>query len=266
MAERLPDKVGVQPELRRFFTQLGSVGIPVGTPVNAEQAETGIAEEVFNLMDDGDRILFDGVTYTYDTTPTAADDEFDDAATLAALIDAEDRWNGTEVSDDLEIQAALGGIVFNDIPAHIHILHDTTTGGGVSAPATASVSAAAIAELETGDVIGFAGEVFSYAETGADPTENEFGNVTGLVALLDDLADWDAVVNTGAADITSSADGAEWNDFEIVILYTRTTAGGVDGTQGAPGAVCVDDSSIYVTWAGNTVNQANWRKVDHEAL
>ena len=73
------------------------------------------------------------------------------------------------------------------------------------------------------------------------------------------MADWTAVNNGGAIDITAAADGADKNDKAIMLTINRKTASGVNGTVGMKGDVVFDSGYVYVCTADNTIADANWK-------
>lgn len=62
-----------------------------------------------------------------------------------------------------------------------------------------------------------------------------------------------AGVDGNFATIATSTTGGAWNLAAI--------AGGIDGTVGDVGELCVDASYLYMAQAGNTIRDANWKRV-----
>jgi hypothetical protein len=152
------------------------------------------------------------------------------------------------------------GPAFDGNIATIEISEDTTAGGGAAAKATATIAAATIARLAIGDTVGFADSVFTMAAA-TSVQDNEFKNQTGLIACIDAMADWKAVNDAGAIDIEAANNGEEFNGVEVIVTLKRVTAGGVDGTPGYRGAVCVDAGFIYVcTATDTTIQNNNWER------
>ena len=251
---------GIQPELRRAFGKLGSLAIPFGTPVNAAAAQVVLAAADLAIMAVDDTVTFAGVELTKAAAP--GDAAWDDAAALAALLNALADWNAAENAGAVTITAATRGAAANGNVATLTILEDTTAGGnGAGTEATATIAAATIARLAIGDTVEFSGEVFTMA-TDTSVQDNEFKDLAGLVSCIDAMDDWTAVEDTGAVDIEAATDSTDFNGVDIIMTLKRVTAGGVDGTPGFRGAVCVDAGFIYVCTATDTTTQNNnWERV-----
>lgn len=250
---------GVQPELRRAFGSLGSLAIPFGTPRNAAAAQVVLAAADLAIVKNGDVVSVAGQNYTKAAAP--GDNEWTNAAGLAALINALADWNAAEAAGAVTITAATRGAWGNGNVATITIMEDTTAGGdGAGTEATATIAAATIARLANGDTVAFAGEIFTKAAATSVP-DGEFANLAGLIACIDAMTDWAAVEDTGAVDITAATDSTDFNDIDIVVTLYRTTAGGVDGTPAFRGAVCADAGYIYVcTATDTTITNNNWER------
>lgn len=250
---------GIQPELRRAFGKLGSLAIPFGTPVNAAAAQVVLAAADLAIMAVDDTVTFAGVELTKAAAP--GDAAWDDAAALAALLNALADWNAAENAGAVTITAATRGAAANGNVATLTILEDTTAGGTAATKAAATIAAATIARLANGDTVGFAGQVFTKAAA-TDVAKNEFADQAGLITCIDALDDWTAVDDTGAIDIEAANNGEEFNDITIIVTLKRVTAGGVDGTPGFQGAVCCDAGFIYVcTATDTTILNNNWERV-----
>lgn len=248
---------GIPLELRRALGTVGSLAIPFATPVNATAAVATIAAADIAITADGDKVIFAGNEFVKDATPEAG--EWDDAAALAALINALSNWNAAVDTGAVVITAATRGTAFNGEVASVEILEDTTAGGGPAAKAAATIAAATIARLAIGDSVGFSGQLF-YKAAATNVPAGEFADQAGLVACIDAMDDWVAVNNAGAIDITAAANGAEFNDFTIMVSLRRTTATGTDGTPGHAGAVACNANNIYVCTATDlTVTNNNWK-------
>lgn len=260
MATRITDLTGVQPELKNFLTELGSVGVPFGTPVNAAASQVALAAADLALIANGDVVSFLGVDYVKAAVPGV--NEWDNAAALAALLNPLADWNAAEAGGVVTITAATRGVFANGNVVTMTKLEDTTAGGdGAGTEATATIAAATIARLAIGDTVGFAGSVFTMAAATSVP-DNEFADQAGLIACIDALADWTAADNAGAIDITAATDDVGFNGEKIMVSLRRTTAGGVDGTPGVRGAVCVDAGFIYVCTATDVaITNNNWERV-----
>jgi len=249
---------GIQPELRRAFGKLGSLAIPFGTPVNAAAAQVVLAAADLAIVGNGDIVNFAGVNLTKAAAP--GENEWDNAAALAALLNALADWNAAENAGAVTITAAARGAAWNGNIAVINILEDTTAGGTAATKAAATIAAATIARLANGDTVGFAGQVFTKAAA-TDVAKNEFVDQAGLIACIDALDDWTAVDDTGAIDIEAANNGEEFNDIAIMVSLRRVTAGGVDGTPGFQGAVCCDAGFIYICTATDTsIQNNNWER------
>lgn len=250
---------GLQPELRRALGSLGSLVIPFGTPINAVASQAVLAAADLAIVKNGDVVSVAGQNYTKAAAP--GDNEWTNAAGLAALINALTDWNAAENAGAVTITAAARGAAWNGNIAVINILEDTTAGGGAAAKATATIAAATIARLAIGDTVGFADSVFTMAAA-TSVQDNEFANLAGLIACIDAMDDWTAVEDTGAIDIEAANNGEEFNDITIMVSLRRVTAGGVDGTPGFRGAVCCDAGFIYVCTASDTtIQNNNWERV-----
>jgi len=253
---------GLQPELRRALGTVGSLAIPFATPVNATAAVATIAAADIAITADGDKVIFAGNEFVKDATPEAG--EWDDAAALAALINALAGWNAAVDTGAVVITAATRGTAYDGNIATVEVLEDTTAGGGPAAKAAATIAAATIARLANGDTVAFDGETFTKAAATSVP-DGEFADQAGLIACIDAMDDWVAVNNAGAIDITAAANGAEFNDLGIVVRLYRTTAGGVNGTPAYQGAVCCDASYIYVCTATNlSVTNNSWERLANQ--
>ena len=250
---------GIQPELRRAFGKLGSLAIPFGTPVNAAAAQVVLAAADLAIVGNGDIVNFAGVNLTKAAAP--GENEWGNAAALAALLNALADWNAAENAGAVTITAAARGAAANGNVATLTILEDTTAGGdGAGNEATATIAAATIARLAIGDTVEFDGEVFTMAADDSVP-DNEFKNLAGLIACIDAMDDWTAVEDTGAVDITAATDSTDFNGVEIIVTLKRVTAGGVDGTPGFQGAVCCDAGFIYICTATDTsIQNNNWER------
>ena len=251
---------GIQPELRRAFGKLGSLAIPFGTPVNAAAAQVVLAAADLAIMAVDDTVTFAGVELTKAAAP--GDAAWDDAAALAALLNALADWNAAENAGAVTITAATRGAAANGNVATLTILEDTTAGGnGAGTEATATIAAATIARLAVGDTVEFAGEVFTMA-TDDSLEHNEFKDQAGLIACLDGLTDWTAKDSSGAVAIEAADDSSELNGVKVIVTLKRVTAGGVDGTPGFQGAVCCDAGFIYIcTATDTTILNNNWERV-----
>ena len=270
-------KKGIQPELRRHLVAGGAMTIPfvADPPVNAVEAEVEVAQSLIETVvvaADSGVVYFEGNEYTYDVAPTALDNEFEDCATLAALIDALPRWDA-DGTTDLVVTADLGGDHWNDRLLMVEIVEDETAGGNdAGTEAEATISEDAISGLAIGDTVEFDGNVFTMAAA-TSVADSEFQNPAGLEACLDDMADWGAVLGTTPDDIviTAATDDSGFNGREVVIKYRRLTEDGVNGTPGVLGAVLVDAAKLYVCIADNpTFSNQGWMQTpiaaDFEAI
>ena len=261
----LTNKVGIQPEVRQHFTTFGSVAIPIALPVNAVQAVSVISAAEIALLNDGDTVIvtIPGMTpnvYTYDAASTVADGEFRDSAELTAHIDA---ITGLSAADTGAVTTTVtnGGTFGNSITIPVEHLAGTSAGGGATDPGAVTLAEAAIAELAIGDTVQFAGNTYTMAAA-TDVPANEFEDPAGLEACLNVLGDWGAVLGTTPDDIviTSTADGAEWNGFEVAVTYNRNPVNGANGTPGVLGAICTDGERIYISRATAGLENDSWER------
>jgi hypothetical protein len=250
------------PELRKqlddVFTGESAVKIALDTetPVNAVAADLTLAAADIAILNNDDTVTFDGNTFTKVGSGESGN-EFTNTAELAALIDDLEDWGAAVDGSDIDITAATKGIAYNNTEAVYSIVSDTTAGGGESADAVATIVAADLAQLAAGDTVEFDGNTFTTVASSAG--DNEFTNTAGLTALLNALDDWEAVVDGSDIDITSAANGAEWNDIDVILTITKETANGVDGTVGTKGTIVWDSSKIYIATDDNTISDANWK-------
>ena len=250
---------GIQPELRRALGSVGSLAVPIATPVNAAAAQATLAAADLAIMADGDSVTIDSNKFVKDATPEAG--QWDDAAALAALIGALAEWNAAENVGAVVTTAAIRGAAYNGEIIAAEKLEDTTAGGdGAGQKATATIAAATIARLANGDIVSFGDKIFTKTAVTSVP-DNEFANQAGLIACIDAMADWVAVDNAGAIDITAATDSVDFNGIEIIATLYRVTAGGVNGTPAYAGAVCADAGFIYVcTATDTTIQNNNWER------
>lgn len=256
------DMQGIQPELRRALGTLGGLAIPFGTPVNAEASTVTLTVAELAIINVGDTVSVDDEEFA--RAAIAAGDEWADAATLAALIDDVDGWAADDDAGKVAIERATRGVAEDGSIVTIKILEDTTAGGGPTDKSTATITEETIAQLKIGDTVSFADEVFIKA-TDTVVEANEFADQAGLILCIDGLADWTAANDSGDIDIEAAEDGTDFDGYEINVELTRVTANGVDGTPGFRGAVCCDDSYIYVCTASDvTIQNNNWKRLDTE--
>ena len=257
---RIQDKSGIQPEIRQHFSTVGAVAVPyVAAPTNAVAALATISAAIIALMVDGDTVTRGSDVYTFDAASVVANREWRDVAELVAHVTALDDWAGTNNAGACEIRGQQPCAYYNGYLWSVRHVEATTAGGGAGAKGAATITAAAIAALAVGDTVVFDDLVLTRA---AAPGAAAFSNQGELIALIDAHADWAAVNNAGDIDITSAANGAVWNGFEVVITFNRTTASGVDGTPGVIGAVVCDGTRIYISSITATVNNNGWLRTD----
>ena len=251
---------GVQPELRRVLTTVGDVGIPfvAAPPVNAVDSALTLEQatiETVQVAAGNGTTIFNGVTYTYDAAPDPLLFEYDDMASIAALINATADW-GAAGAVDLVITATLGGAYWNGNALVANHVEDTTAGGGAGAAATAVITADAVTATAVGDTVTFDGVTYTRAAA-TDVPAGEFLNIAGLALCIDAEADWGAAV-AGNLTITAAVNGAIWNGFDVGVNYNRVTAAGVNGTPAVQGAVLVDATRIYVSLLAGEFENASW--------
>lgn len=233
-------------------------GLPEKTPVNAVAATGTIAAADLAVLVATDTVAFDGSTFTRVASDPGAG-EFSNATELAALIDALSAWTGAEDTGAVVITAATKGNTGAETVTISH-LADTTSGGGESAKAAATIAAADIAQLAVGDTVAFDGSVFTMAaETSAEG--NAFADTAGFISCIDAMEDWTAVEVTGDIGIEAAANGAASNDKPITLIYRRGTTAGVNGTEGMKNEICADGSYLYHCIGTNTISGANWRRI-----
>ena len=256
----ITQKKGIQPELRRVLTTVGDVGIPfvAAPPANAVESALTLEEDTIETVQvaaGNGTTIFNGVTYTYDAAPDPLLFEYEDMASIAALINATADWGAAGVTD-LVITATLGGAHWNGNALVANHVESTTAGGGAAAAATATITAGAVAATAVGDTVTFDGQ--TYTRAGAtDVPAGEFLNAAGLADCIDAEADWGAA-EAGDITITADANGAEFNGLGVEVNYNRETAGGEDGTPAVQGAILVDQTRIYVSLTAGGFENQGW--------
>lgn len=237
----------------------GVISIGAGTPINAEAATVTLAADDLAILANGDIVSFAGISG--EKAASADEGKWNNATALAGLLNTADGWGAAVNAGAVVITAATRGAAYNGEVVTIEKLEDTTAGGdGAGTEATATISAATIAQLAIGDTVGFAGEVFTMAAL-TDVAKNEFADAAGLIACIDAMDDWTAVNNAGDIDITAATDSVDFNDIDIVVNLYRVTAGGVDGTVGRAGDMYADESYLYVASQDNGIGDTNWRRI-----
>ncbi len=260
MELNLSRKYGIQKELREHMARKGAVGIPWGTPVNSDEATVTLAAADIAVINNDDIVVFDGAIFTKKGAADAAAREWDDAEALAAQIDALEDWDGAESTGAVVITASYGSTLFNGRPLFVAIKEATTAGGDPSTAATATIEAATIARMANGDTVTFDGKTYTKAAA-TDVGDKEFENAAGLAACIDAETDWEAA-ESGDITVTAAADGAEFNDRDVVVFLSRVTAGGVNGTPAyGKGAVMADANRIYVCVDGGPVSNVTWKQI-----
>lgn len=126
--------------------------------------------------------------------------------------------------------------------------------------ATVTLAADDLAILANGDIVSFAGAVFTKAAD-TNTATGEFEDQAGLIACIGDMDDWAAADNSGAIDITAATDSVDFNDIDIVVSLYRVTADGVDGTVGRAGDMYADETYLYVASQDNGIGDTNWRRI-----
>jgi len=258
---------GIPLELRRAFSEIGSLAIPFGTPVNAVASTATIAAADIAIVAADDKVVFGGVDYVKKAVPDAGKGEWDNAAALAALLNVVPGWDAAVDNGAVVITAAIRGVFSNGNIVTVEVLEDTTAGGdGAGTEAMATIAAATIARLANGDTVEFGGAIFTKAAV-TSVSAGEFANAAGLIQCIDGMDDWAAADNAGAIDITAVTDAVDFNGIDITVLLYRTTAGGRDGTPGFRGAVCCDVSYIYVcTATDETIQNNNWERLANQLV
>lgn len=263
--------------LDRIFTGKDSINVKFAVadaaPIIGVQSTVTIEASELAVMDVDDVIVFEGKTFTRKAATEAADLEFEDAAGLILCINHanghDDVWTASDSGGDVLITRDVAGILGNDKTVMVDILEDTTSGGdGATTEATASISADTIDEIANGDIIRFAGYNFLKVASTPVAAKGEWDNVTSLVAAIDLLPEWDALVNTGAADITAASNATAYNDYTINVYLYRVTENGVDGTVGEKGMVLMHGTSLYLASddiGTDNVTIGDWLVIDTTA-
>ncbi len=261
----LKKKLGIQPALREHFANTGAVGVPFGTPVDSAKAAAIMSDDVFGLIGNDDTVEFDGNTFTK-VASGAGDNEFENAVGLEDLLDDLDNWDASESSSTITVTAAQGGARWNGYNLVFRKLEDTTSGGAVSSAATAEIDDATTAQMANGDVVWFYGRIYTKAAA-TDVSEREFEDAAGLIDCIDAAPEWGAADTSGEITITAVADGEEWNGEEVLVIFNRPTANGVDGTEAyGRGAVMVDADRIYVCTDGGAISDVTWKRSANELV
>ena len=256
--ENILQMQGIQPELRRAMGTVGSLAIPFATPVNAVAAKATLAAADIAIIDAGDKVVFDGVEYV----KGVGAEEWADATALAALLDDVPGWGAATDAGAVVVTSEIRGAAYNgEVVAAVKLEATTAGGDGAGGKATATIAAATIAQRANGDTVSFDGAVFTKAAA-TKVADGTFADQAGLIACIDDLADWVAVDNAGAIAITAATDAVDFNGKDIAVTLRRVTAAGVDGTPAYAGAVCADAGFIYVcTDTDTTLGNNNWERV-----
>ena len=261
MGLNIKNKLGFAPRLRQHLTASGAVGIPWGTPVDSAKATKELPSALTDLIDVGDTVEFEGNTYEKVVAATTDTNEFEDAEGLAELLDDLYHWDAGESSDAVTVTASVGGVRFNGREIKITKLEDTTDNGTATSEATAEIDDTTTAQMANGDIIWFYGRIYTKAAA-TDVSEREFENAAGLIDCIDAAPEWGAADTSGEIEITAAAAGEEWNDEDVIVIFFRETASGVDGTEAyGPGAIMADANRIYVCVDGGPKSDVEWKQI-----
>ena len=235
---------------------------PSLAPVNAVPATVTILTAELDVMNNDEILLFAATAFTKKAATDAVAGEFLNAVGLAAcineLLGAD--WTAAEAGGAVTVTRDIRGLIGNSISAVMTITQNTTAGGDAGTAATTTIGAGAISAMAAGDTLEFDGNTFT--KVASAPGATEFTNVAGLLSLIHALTDWTAVDSVGDILVTAAALGAEWNGIPVMIVMTRTTAGGIDGTVGLAGTSFTDNAYLYVANDDNTTADINWRRID----
>ena len=152
----------------------------------------------------------------------AEDGEFTNAAGLAGLINALDKWTATE--GDGNVTVVSDG--FNDdyigyaIPTVIEA--GETENGATGTPSSFALLEAFFTAMANGDTVEFDGN--TYTKSGSNSVANKtFANQAGLAACINALTDWGAAA-TDDVTITAAENGDDWDGYPVVVTYFKATA------------------------------------------
>lgn len=240
--------------------QLGKVGAALDPTKNTAAlvaaALTALGSLDFTAVASGDGsgvfLAGEGPSNFEGGVDIAADDTKNTAALIAAAIDTLDEVSATASGDGSTAISAIEG--------------PTAFAGGADAlpddtKNTAALIAAAISLHD--------GVTATASGTGADPisaAEGPTAFVGGVDPAITSTADdVKAAVATDvdAAALVSGADaGGDDGSGTVIAMVATPLAGGVDGTVGLANEIRQDDSWFYLCGtAGNTVSDANWRRI-----
>lgn len=198
----------------------------------------------------GDEFILGDVTYTF-VGSTPADGEIDIGGSLAeAQTNIVAAINGTDSVNTPNPYARAGAFAVNASTI-------TALIGGTAGDAIATTST-------------FDSESNSFGltvlESGADCTAENAG------IALEAAQDTDSVTLTessGTVTATANVKGTAGNSIAVstdmanAAWDTEMLEGGIDGTVGT---IFIDDTYLYVAIGGNTVSDANWKRIAHTAL
>lgn len=234
-------------------------GLVTKTPVNAVAGKTILAAADIAVLTAGDTVVLEGNTFTM-VASSADEGEFVDGDGLKDLIEGLADWVGTIATGAVTATYAIKGLIGNGRVVVANHAGAVTANGGEAAKSTGTIAAACLARLAVGDQVTFAGDV--YTKAAATSVENKtFANTAGLIQCLGALDDWTAAADGSDVVITAAENGAENDDVVAMLVYKRTTAGGVNGTLGIRNEICSDATYLYPAIGGNTIHDANWRRV-----
>lgn len=187
-------------------------------------AATTVPDDVVGAMNHMRPCVLVVGKYTFTCVETSPGDyEFTNAVELAAGVDDLEDWHAEESAGAVIITstgAKPEGIGL-DIPAILDI--GETTGGGATDPAVVAVLDAVFTTMNNGDTIQFYGHTFTMAAS-TSVSDQEFEDVDGFVACVDDLDNWGAAKDiSDNAVITSAEDGEEWNGYTVVVTFRHIT-------------------------------------------
>jgi hypothetical protein len=238
--------------------KLPLTAIQFGPTVNAVAASVSITAAELAVVSVGDTVDFWGEVYTK-VASDPGENEFTDAAGLAALISGNPAWVATESDGAISIVSAVKGVEFNNNAVIMRVLSGETAGGGEAAKSTVTIPAADLAQLTVDDQVFFGDlTLVKVAET---PGVGQFVDTAGLVSVLDALEDWTAAASEGAVVITAAENGVANDGVEAGVQMSRISSDGVNGTVGSKGDIRLDTDALYVATDDNTIADANWKSV-----
>jgi hypothetical protein len=211
---------------------------------------------------------------------------------VSVNVDADQATAITEKVQSLRPAIAVTSIrTFDDGVAQDYIPMDKTPVNAVAASGTLTVTAGG-SNIANNDTVTIGSKVYTF-KTALTPAEGEVligANDTAALLNLKNAINHEGTAGTdyscAAAHSTVSATssnattlviaaktkGAAGNDIASTETGANMSwgaahlAGGVNGTPGAANEICVDGSYLYHAVAGNSISDANWRRVSLGAV